>query len=211
MRQALGKLGTRLPKQNATPQRSRSQTASGPPRHRFRQDGEVPVVRLALSQGKRSKEQAASPLGLEANPKDQHPQEGKSQAAGESIRALQEVTEQLRAMQTRLGHAELALAEAAEATRTTQEKAAALRQALEESGAQLEQVRAKLTASERSREALEQQLKATRHYVPEVREVSEVPPAPARRKVGRPLGSTKSTRSQDHAHESAPVKWWVGE
>lgn len=210
MRQALGKLGARPAKQSAASQH-RQQTPTGLPRHRFRQEGEVPVVRLALPQGKRSKEQVALPPGLEASPKDQHPQEGRGQAAGESGRALQELTEQLRAMQTRLGHAELALAEAVEATRNSQEEAAAFRQALEENRAKLEQARAELTVSERSRHALTHQLEAMQHRGPEIREASAVPNAPARRKVGRPFGSTKLSRGLSHEREPAPVKWWAGD
>lgn len=211
MRQALSKLGTRPPKQNAAPQRSRPQTASGGARHRFRQDGEVLVVQLALPQVKRGKEEAASVLGPKANLRHEQPGEGRGPAVGERARGLDEVTDQLRAMQTRLGHAELALTEAAGAARASQDNAAALRQALQGSRAQLEQVRAELSASERSREALEHQLELARYRGPEIREASAVPSAPAHRKVGRPLGSTKLARIQDHAREPAPVKWWAGD
>ena len=51
MRQALGKLGIARPGKPEAPRRTTSQVTPGAGRHRFRQDGEVPVVRLSMGTG----------------------------------------------------------------------------------------------------------------------------------------------------------------
>ena len=53
MRQALGRLGTAKPVQPEAPRRTTYQARPGAGRHRFRQDGEVPVVRISLAEGSR--------------------------------------------------------------------------------------------------------------------------------------------------------------
>ncbi len=68
------------------------------------------MVRLALPQASRGAErQAASPISG-AGAAEKNPGVGWDQA-GESARTVADLTEQLRAVQTRLGHAELALEE----------------------------------------------------------------------------------------------------
>ncbi len=120
--------------------------------------------------------------------------EGRNQGSGETCRQVQELTEQLRATQTRLGHAELALREAGREAQARQEEAAGLRQALDAAEATLAQVRAELAASERAREELERSRHATRQPDPGPRARSGR--HATRRKVGRPLGSTNRVRDQ---------------
>ncbi len=60
MRQALGKLGTAKPgKPEASHRANPYQAKHGAGRHRFRQDGEVPVVRISLAEGGRGTERHA--------------------------------------------------------------------------------------------------------------------------------------------------------
>ncbi len=81
MRQALGKLGTARPGKPEAPRRATYQATPGAGRHRFRQDGEVPVVRLSMGGGSRqgAPVQACRPAG-ERRP-------GMGRRAGEATRA----------------------------------------------------------------------------------------------------------------------------
>ena len=64
MRQALGKLGTAMPGKPEAPRRTTYQATPGAGRHRFRQDGEVPVVRISLREGCRVGERrTCTPIG----------------------------------------------------------------------------------------------------------------------------------------------------
>ena len=53
MRQVLGRPGTPVPGKPEAPRRTTHQARPGAGRHRFIQDGEVPVVRLTLEEGGR--------------------------------------------------------------------------------------------------------------------------------------------------------------
>ena len=210
MRQALGNLGTAKPGKSEAPRRTTCQATPGAGRHRFRQDGEVPVVRLSMGQGGSGKERRsqapADGIGAQAG----HGQtgRGRDQDSGDSARQVQELAEQLRATQTRLGHAELTLQEATRAAQARQEEAAGLRWALDAAEAALAQVRAELAASERSREELEQRRATTLLSVPAGHDRED---APTRRRVGRPLGSTNRILDDASSNDPEPVKWWVGD
>ncbi len=208
MRQALGKLGTARPGKPEAPRRTTYQATPGAHRHRFKQDGEVPVVRLTLAQGNRSGErQTLTPVG-NAGAVQGQVGEGRDQGSGENARQVQELTDQLRATQTRLGHAELTASEATKAAQARQEEAVSLRQALDAAEAALAQMRVDLAASERAREELEQRRDTTRDTSSRA---AERDGSAARRKVGRPLGSTNHVRDQGPASEPEPVKWWAGD
>lgn len=143
------------------------------------------MVRLALPQASRGAErQAASPISG-AGAAEKNPGVGWDQA-GESARTVADLTEQLRAVQTRLGHAELAL---------------------EESKAALALARAELAANRQEDEPSRHPVRSTRQPRPG----REAQDAPVRRRVGRPLGSTNRARSQEQGGEPQPVKWWAGE
>ena len=208
MRQALGKLGTAKLGKPEAPRRNTYQATPGAGRHRFRQDGEVPVVRLALGEGGRGGErQAHAPAGNAAA----GPGQGNAEhhlGGGESARQVQELMEQMRAAQTRLGHAELAAGEALKLARARQEEAAGLRQILDAAEATLAQVRAELAASEQARERLERQGQTPQRPGSEADNRGD---AATRRKVGRPLGSTSRIRDRASCREPAPVKWWAGD
>ena len=210
MRQALGKLGTAKPGRAEAPRRTTYQAIPGAGRHRFREDGEVPVVRLSLGEGGRHKErQPQAPADrIEAGAGHGQAGKGRDQGSANGTRQVQELMEQLRATQTRLGHAELVASEATRLGQVRQEEAAGLRLALDAAEAALAQVRAELAVSERAREELEQRQVAKRpsSLVPHDRN-----DAPACGRVGRPLGSTNRVRDQAPGSEPEPVKWWTGD
>ena len=209
MRQALGKLGTARPGRPEAPHRANAyQVKPGAGRHRFRQDGEVPVVRISLTEGGRGMERQSHAPVESIGARHVPAGEGREQGSSDSTRQVQELTEQLRAVQTRLGHAELVLQEASKEAQARQEEAAGLRHARDATEATLTQVRAELAASEQAREALEQSRCAKRHRDPEVEGREDTA---TRRKVGRPPGSSNRFRNQAPASEPEPVKWWAGD
>ena len=209
MRQALGKLGTATPGRPEAPRRATTyQATPGAHRHRFKHDGEVPVVRISLAEGGRGMERQAHAPVESMGARHRQTGEGRDQGGVETARQVQELTAQLRAMQTRLGHAELALRQAGREAQVRQEEAASLRQALDTAEATLAQVRAELAASERARGTLERSRQATRHSGADADNQGDTR---ARRKVGRSLGSTSHARDQVPASGPEPVKWWAAD
>ena len=210
MRQALGKLGTAKLGKLEAPCRTTNQATPGAGRHRFRQDGEVLIVRLNMGEGGRSKERhpQAPADRVEAGPGYGQAGKGSHQGSAQTARQVQELTEQLRATQTRLGHAELVASEATRTAQNRQEAAATLQQALDATEAALTQVRRELAISKRAREELEQRQAATHLSVPAGHDRED---APTRRRVGRPHGSTNRVRDHAPSSEPEPVKWWAGD
>lgn len=204
MREALGKLGTASLGKPDAPRRMTYQATPGAGRHRFRQDGEVPVVRISLGEGDRGSERrACAPVGNVGQGDERRDQDGMERA-----RQVQELTDQLRATQTRLGHAELAADEATRAARAWQEDAASLRRALDAVEANLAQVRAELSATELAHEELKRCPPAARQLGLRSHAREDTG---SRRKAGRPLGLTNRARDQRPAGEPEPVKWWAGD
>ena len=210
MRQALGKLGTAKPGKLEAPRRTSYQATPGAGRHRFRKDGEVPVVRLSLGEGGRHRERQVQPAAERVGTEAGQEMAGRTrdQASADSTRQMQELTDQLRAVQTRLGYAELVASEATRLGQVRQEEAAGLRLALDAAEAALVQVRAELAASERTREGLAQRRTALRPSSPKPLDRED---APTHRRIGRPLGSTNRVREQVPDSEPEPVKWWSGD
>ena len=209
MRQALGKLGTAKSGKLEAPRRAFTyQATPGAHRHRFKQDGEVPVVRISLAKGNRSTER--QPYGPVESAGTRHGQagEGRNQGGSDTGRRVQELTEQLLATQTRLGHAEQALQKADREAQARQGEAAGLRQSLDAVEATLAQARAELAASVQAREELERCREAAHHPG---READERDDTAIRRKAGRPLGSTNRVHDQVLSSKPQPVKWWAGE
>ena len=207
-RQALGKLGTAKPGNSKPPRRTSYQAKPGAGRHRFRQDGEVPVLRISLAEGGRGGEhQPRAPAEVVwAGAGQEHRADVREQDSGDSARQVQELTQQLQATRTRLGHAELALAEANRSLQAGQEEAAGLREALAGSQATLAQLQGELAARKLACATTGQQRQKTKR-----REMDAVESGAAlvRRKVGRPLGLTNRIRRQDQADGLEAVKWWT--
>jgi hypothetical protein len=154
MRRALGNLGTARQGHLEAPCRTTYQAKAGAGRHRFRQDGEVPVVRISLAEGGRGREHQPRVTAEVAGAGHEQGDDVRAQNSSDTTRQMQELTEQLRATQTRLGHAELVASEATRTAHARREEAADLRLALNEAEAALAQVRAELAANERAREEL---------------------------------------------------------
>ncbi|MGI4792692.1 MAG: hypothetical protein ACRYG8_01135 [Janthinobacterium lividum] len=210
MRQALGKLGTARPGKSEPPRRTTYQAKPGAGRHRFKQDGEVPVVRISLAEGGRSGEHHPRALAetVQVGAGQGHRADVRGQDGEESARQLQVLREQLQATRTRLGHAELVAGEASRTAQARQEEAAGLRLALDTAEATLAQLRTELMASEQAREELVRYRDAMR---PSNREAHKRDDAAVRRKVGRPLGSAKRVCDQMPVSEPTPIKWWAGD
>ncbi len=150
MRQALGKLGTARQRQPEAPRRITYQAKSGSGRHRFRQDGEVPVVRISLTESGRGGEHQPRVAAEAAGEGHGQRTDARAQDGGDSTRQVQLLVEQLEAITTRLGHAELVAGEASRTAQARQEEAAGLRLALDTAETTLAQVRAQLAASEQA-------------------------------------------------------------
>ncbi len=209
MRRALGNLGTARQGHLEAPCRTTYQAKAGAGRHRFRQDGEVPVVRISMAEGGRGREHQPRVAAEVVGAGYEQGGDVRAQNSSDTTRQMQELTEQMRATQTRLGHAELALREAGREAQARQAEAASLRQTLDAAEATLAQVRAELAASERARVELERRREATQQPSPTTNERDGIA---TRRKVGRPLGSTNNRlRDQTSASQPPPVKWWAGD
>lgn len=175
-------------------------------RHRFVQDGEVPVVMAkhagpggaaiaaratTASPGSNRLAALSADLGME--------RAGRERAE----RGLAHAQAVLRDLQTKLAHAELARSEAVEQARVLQERIAALRVAQRE---QHERAQVELLTERRARQAAEAALQAARA------------PADAPRKRGRPPKSAtlaprvavaKKPAAPRPAREPKPVRWWI--
>ena len=182
----------------------------GAGRHRFRQDGEVPVVRISLAEGNRGGEhQPRAPAeATQAGAGQGYGAGVRGQDGVDSARQVQVLTEQLQATRTRLGHAELVAAEVSRMAQARQEEATRLQRALDTAKAALAQVRAELAVSEQAREELVRQRNAMPHIN---READKCNDTAVHRRVGRPLGSTERVCNQVPVREPTPVKWWAGD
>ena len=115
MRRSLG-LGTARPFQSTSPH-------AGKERHRFRQDGEVPVVMVGSKRGPQTDPDATA--GLQAA------LQAERQARLGAEHALQQAQAALRALQTKLAHAELSFRDSLARERQARERVeAAAREAL---------------------------------------------------------------------------------
>ncbi len=168
----------------------------------------MPVVRISLAEGGRGGEHKprVPAEAAQAGAGQGHRADVRGQDGGDSARQVLVLTEQLQATRTRLGHAELVAGEASRTAQALQEEAAGLRRALDTAETVLAQVRAQLVASKLVREKLEQRLDVLQHPNREANERDDIA---VRRKVGRPLGSTRRVRDQVPTSEPTPIKWWA--
>ena len=193
-----------------------SYSPAGARRHRFKDDGEVPVVHVAPH---RERGPGGSPVpGRIANQVDgQASEERASRERAE--RALEAARETIRHLQTRLGHDELALREALAQAQASEQATAALRQELEFHRGQLAEAagaaeqadHARRTSSE-DLERHRQALKAAEAELAALRGSQGVAKAwPAR--VAKLAGPAKPKRQPKASgpveKEPEPVKWWL--
>ncbi len=130
--------------------RSTPQAHAPAGRHRFAQDGDVPVVRLSLArtETREAKRPMPAPEPVAADPVD------RDRAARHAAeRALQDVTATLHGVQTRLGHAELDLEQALSQVRARDQELQALRAELQVRSEELAAARHAFDAAPRRRAA----------------------------------------------------------
>ena len=188
MREALGlrSNGTRVaPAQTNRPDRAPDHSIGAPRRHRFVQEGEVPVEVMTLREhGGRG---AAPAAALRQRSEDPAILTAERSAREHAERALADAMERVRELQTKLGHAELARDEAV--------ALAAQRQAL------IESLQADLHAATTREASFKASQETARAHVAVRKASTPKPPAVAKPPaVPRPRGRKPVPK---------PVKWWV--
>ncbi len=180
-------------------QRSTPQAHAPAGRHKFAQDGDVPVVRLSLArtETRDAKRPLPAPEPVAVEPVDRD-----RVARHAAERALQDVTTTLHGVQTRLGHAELDLEQALEQLRLRDQELHALRAELRARDHELAAARRGADAPRRRAlpEPSGPDPEARQPLVasPSARDAAEAlfaPAAPAQ--AGEPGGDSPE-----------PVKWW---
>lgn len=196
MRNALLGLGGGGGGRSGRGQRSTPQAHAPAGRHRFAQDGDVPVVRLSLArtETREAKRPMPEPVAVVIEPMDRV---RAAQHAAE--RALNDITVTLHGVQTRLGHAELDLEQALAQIQARDQELRELR-------AELRARDQELAAARRGGEGARRQVRAERpgeepEAVQAVRHLAEAEAlfaaAPPPAQDGEAGGVTPE-----------PVKWW---
>jgi hypothetical protein len=228
MRHALGLRGGALPgparpQSDRGPQQVRQRVPeAGTPhrRHRFVQDGEVPVVHVG-----RRPEGTGDPLPQGFNRLQAAEAAGQAERTGRerAERALQAAQAATHELQTKLGHAELALAEAQAQAKSRAAELEALRAADLQREMRLSAAedgrRSAEQASLAANAALEverQARRAAEQAAADAAALSKTPRAasPQDEKtqtdtVTRKTRATKRVTAQPAAREPQPVKWWL--
>lgn len=223
MRRALGLTGDRgsrgSPPRTERPQagpqvRPVNRPSADKPRHRFVQDGDVPVAVLTRHRPDEADGLSASRTAAEAALQDERA------ARGRSERALQEALATVHDLQTKLGHAELAHRELSATAQAARAEADALRaerqkQALRwmedlaaERAARLA-AEASLAEATRARE----HAKRTRVSAPAAQpalDLQDASPAPLAKAPDKPAAKrTRKAAAEPRRREPPPVKWWL--
>jgi hypothetical protein len=231
MRRALGLYGD-APRPR--PENDRSEPAQragggfmqGVHRRRFVQDGEVPVTVV-----RRDTPDAAHPGGGQAAPTSSRLQRVEAALAAETAgreraeRALHEAQAAVQALQTKIGHNDLAKNEAIAASKRQLEEIVALKEELVAGAERLQEaetratdveedmraMRAELTEERRARKLAERLLReATEESAPAVPfeiAAAPLPPDPIERIPAR-RGRPPTVRAEPEV-EPEPVKWWL--
>lgn len=230
MRKALGLYGdTPRPRPDGdrqdTPQRTGGGFMQGVHRRRFVQDGEVPVTVV-----RRDAPDAGHPGTGQAGPTSSRLQRVEAALAAETTgreraeRALHEAQAALQALQTKIGHNDLAKNEAVAASKHHLEEIIALREELAAGAERLREVetrasdveedlraaRAELTEERRARKLAERLLREATEE-PAVVTAFEPTPLP-REAVEQRVPARRGRPPAVHAEpevEPEPVKWWL--
>ena len=222
MRRALGLTGDRVgrdsqsrPEQpRPTPEsRPAGRTSAGKPRHRFVQDGAVPVTLVSRRRPDEADGPAASHAATEAALQDERAVRARAE------RALQEALATVRDLQTKLGHAELARREAsgtAEAARAAanplraehQERELRWHEDLAAARAARAVVDAALAEAVSARKPVERTRRAASAAAP-IPAVQDVAAEPAEAAAKRAPKRTRRAASTPRQREPQPVKWWL--
>ncbi len=218
MRRALGLTGDRAvrssPPQAERPQagppgRPAGRSSADKPRHRFVQDGAVPVTILNRHRSDEADGSPASRAAIEAALQDERA------ARQRAERSLQEALATVRDLQTKLGHAELACREAAGTAEAALAAADSLRaehgerelrwhEDLATENAARTAAEAALAEATRAREPAKwpQTLAPTAQPALDLQDASPASTAKAPAKAA-------AKRTRKAASEPEPVKWWL--
>ncbi len=182
---------------DARPARAAGQAHAPVGRHRFVQDGEVPVVRLSLArQDGRDPPRPAEPAAVDAS------EARLARVAAERLH--QEATAVLHGVQTRLGHAELALQDALRQLQVHHEDAASLRAALRNSAEERDAAFQARDSAEKRCCILEEQLGAA--LGGDGRSVKREGRILASSRRGE--GASDLGQIMSFNDDPEPVKWW---
>ena len=223
MRRALGLTGDRAVRsspshterpQAGPPGRPAGRSPADKPRHRFVQDGTVPVTILNRHRPDEADGPPASRAAMEAALRDERA------ARERAERSLQEALAAVHDLQTKLGHAELAHREVLGAVQEARAEVDALRaehqeQALRwtedlaaEHAARLAAETA-LAEATRAREPVKR-LRASAPAAQPVLDLQDASPAPSARAPAKTAAKRmRGAMSEPGRHEPEPVKWWL--
>ena len=223
MRRAFGLTGDRAVRssppsterpQAGPPGRLVGRSSADKPRHRFVQDGAVPVTILNRHRSDEAEGSPASRTAIEAALQDERA------ARNRAERSLQEALATVRDLQTKLGHAELAHREASATAQAARAEADALRA---EHGEQALRWTEDLAAERAARAAAEAALAGTTHAREPAKrtrisasaaqpalDLQDASPAPmAKAPAKAVVKRTRKGVSEPGRHEPEPVKWWL--
>jgi len=219
-----GRAGQPRPEQSRSKPSASSpvRSASAPrPRHRFVQDGDVPVALVGRSRPQEADVPGAAPTSRGAIEAALHQERAARERAE---RSLQEALATVRDLQTKLGHAELAQREASETLQAARDAADALRAAHQEREARWhEDVTAARAARAAAEAALTETASAPKPAERTRRTASVAAPAvavqgtavqgtaaePAKAPAKRAPKGTRKASSTPRQREPQPIKWWL--
>ncbi len=223
MRRALGLTGDRgsrgSPPRTERPQagpqvRPASRLSADKQRHRFVQDGDVPVTILNRHRPDEADGLSASRAAAEAAVQDERAARAKAE------RSLQDALATVHDLQTKLGHAELAHRELSATAQAARAEADALRAERQEQALRWME---DLAAERAARLAAEASLaEATRAREPAKRtrvsapaaqpalDLQDASPALMAKAPDKPAAKrTRKAAAEPRRHEQEPVKWWL--
>jgi len=223
MRRALGLTGDRAgrssPSQTERPHvgplgRSAGRSSADKPRHRFVQDGAVPVTVVNRHRGDNADALTPGHDAIEAALQDERA------ARERAERSLQEALATIRDLQTKLGHAELARREASGTTEVARAAADTFRAECQECELRWHEdlgaeraarllAEAALAEATRAREPA----KRTRVSAPAAQpalDLQDASPAPVAKAPAKAAAKrTRKAAAEPRQRELQPVKWWL--
>jgi len=186
------------------------------PRHRFVQDGDVPVALVSRQRPQEADMPDGAPTSRVAIEAALHQERAARERAE---RSLQEALATVRDLQTKLGHAELAQREASETAQAARDAADALQAAHQEREARWHE---DLTAGRPARAVVEvalteavsarkpaKQTRRTASVAAPAAAVQGTATKPAKAPVKNAPKGTRKASSTPREREPQPVKWWL--